>query len=75
MAKRFGGRRLFVATIALFRAKSVLRGAADNLPLLVLARVAQRCAGAMLLPVGRIIVLAQTSKGDMLRIMGLLMIR
>jgi EmrB/QacA subfamily drug resistance transporter len=71
-AERFGARRLFLAAIALFGLTSITCGVADTLPMLVLARFAQGCAGAMLLPVGRIIVLAHTPSGGMLRTMGLL---
>ena len=71
-AERLGARRLFLAAIALFGITSIACGVANSLPLLVIARFAQGCAGAMLLPVGRIIVLAHTPKGDMLRAMGLL---
>jgi EmrB/QacA subfamily drug resistance transporter len=72
LAERLGAKRLFCAAIILFGLTSLACGVAPSLPLLILARFVQGCSGAMLLPVGRIIVLAQTPKADMLRAMGLL---
>jgi EmrB/QacA subfamily drug resistance transporter len=57
LADRFGTRRVYVGAIALFVLGSVLCALAPDLNLLVAARVVQGAGGAMLLPVGRLVVL------------------
>jgi EmrB/QacA subfamily drug resistance transporter len=57
LADRFGTRRVYVGAIALFVLGSVLCALAPDLDLLVAARVVQGAGGAMLLPVGRLVVL------------------
>ncbi len=57
LADRFGTRRTFLGAIVLFVAGSLLCALAQNLPLLVAARVIQGLGGALLLPVGRLAVL------------------
>jgi EmrB/QacA subfamily drug resistance transporter len=57
LADRFGTRRVYVGAIALFVLGSVLCALARDLDLLVAARVVQGAGGAMLLPVGRLVVL------------------
>jgi EmrB/QacA subfamily drug resistance transporter len=57
VADRYGARRVFPLAIALFTLASALCGAADGLAEFVLCRILQGIAGAMMLPVGRLIVL------------------
>lgn len=57
MAERFGARRVFCAAIALFSAASGLSGLATSLEMLVVCRALQGIGGAMMLPVGRLIML------------------
>lgn len=57
MADRFGTRRVYVCAIGLFVLGSVLCAAASSLTMLVAARVVQGLGGALLLPVGRLVVL------------------
>lgn len=57
LADRFGARTVFCAAIAGFGAASVMCGLANSLFELVLARTFQGAAGAMMLPVGRLILL------------------
>jgi EmrB/QacA subfamily drug resistance transporter len=57
MADRFGTRRVYVGAILLFVLGSVLCAIASSLSLLVVARVVQGLGGALLLPVGRLVVL------------------
>lgn len=68
-ADRFGARRIFLAAIALFSLSSVLCALAQSLPQLVAARTLQGIAGAMMVPVGRIILLRITPKAQLLRAM------
>jgi EmrB/QacA subfamily drug resistance transporter len=62
MADRYGARSVFAWAIALFAASSLLCGAADSLPSLILGRVAQGAAGAMMTPVGRLVLLRTVPK-------------
>ncbi len=72
MADRFGARRIFALAIALFTFSSVLCGAADSLPTMVGARLLQGVGGAMMVPVGRLVMLRSVAKGDLMRAMSLL---
>lgn len=57
LADRFGTRRIYVGAILLFVVGSVLCAMASSLAMLVAARVVQGLGGALLLPVGRLVVL------------------
>ena len=73
-ADRYGARRVFMAAIALFTLSSIACALAQNLTHLVLARIAQGIAGAMMVPVGRIILLRVVPKQDLLKAMSFLSI-
>ena len=66
MADRFGTRVVFRAAIAVFTLGSVLCGRADSLTFLVLARVLQGAGGAMMLPVGRLVLLRSVPKNQLI---------
>jgi EmrB/QacA subfamily drug resistance transporter len=72
MAERYGARPVLLSAIAVFTVSSLLCALAANLAELVAFRVAQGAGGAMMVPVGRLVVLARTEKSDVLRIMSLL---
>ena len=57
MADRFGTRRVYVGAIVLFVIGSVLCAMSASVTMLVAARVVQGAGGALLLPVGRLVVL------------------
>ena len=57
IADRFGTRRVYVGSIALFVTGSIICAMSQNLTQLVMARVVQGLGGALLLPVGRLAVL------------------
>jgi len=71
-ADRFGARRVFVAAIVLFAVSSVLCGLSRTLPQLIGARVLQGLAGAMLAPVGRLVLLKTVPKSQLVRAMATL---
>ena len=62
IADRFGARTVFCAAIVLFTLGSALCGLAQNLPMLVATRVLQGFGGAMMTPVGRLILLRSFPK-------------
>ncbi|MGI3778921.1 MAG: MDR family MFS transporter [Janthinobacterium lividum] len=69
MADRFGTRAVFRAAIAVFTAASVLCGRADSLAFLVAARVLQGAGGAMMLPVGRLLLLRSVPRSELVSAM------
>lgn len=73
-ADRYGARRVFMAAIGLFTLSSVACAVSQNLTHLVLARIVQGMAGAMMVPVGRIILLRVVPKQDLLKAMSFLSI-
>ncbi|WP_018911764.1 MDR family MFS transporter [Thiomonas sp. FB-6] len=68
-ADRFGARRVFMAALALFTTGSVLCGAAQDFGMLVATRVLQGLGGAMMTPVGRLILLRSFPRSQLVRAM------
>jgi len=62
VADRFGARSVFAAAIATFTLSSLLCGAAHTLTQFTLMRILQGIGGAMMVPVGRLVVLRTTPK-------------
>ncbi len=71
-ADRWGARRVFIACMAVFLLGSVLCGLSRTLGELVLFRVLQGAGAAMLMPVGRIIVVGQSPREHLVKSMALL---
>jgi EmrB/QacA subfamily drug resistance transporter len=69
MADRYGARNVFAAAIALFTISSALCGAAQSLPMLIGARALQGIGGAMMTPVGRLIIGRSFAKSDLITAM------
>src|SRR6204780_194780 len=72
MADRFGARTIFRSAILLFTIGSVLCGFSHTLPQLVASRILQGFGGAMMVPVGRLIVLRTVKKSDLVTAMSYL---
>jgi EmrB/QacA subfamily drug resistance transporter len=68
-ADRFGARRVFVAALAVFTLGSALCGMAQNFPMLVAMRVVQGLGGAMMTPVGRLILLKSFPRSELMTAM------
>ncbi len=69
LSDRWGARNVFCAAIAGFTLASVLCGLANSLPGFVAMRALQGVAGALMSPVGRLVVLRATDKKDLVRAM------
>ena len=69
---RFGARTVFASAIAVFTLSSVLCAMSGSLTVFTLARIAQGVGGAMMVPVGRLIVLRTTEKEYLIRAIALL---
>jgi EmrB/QacA subfamily drug resistance transporter len=69
VADRFGARRVFCSAIALFTLGSMLCGLSPNLPILVASRILQGFGGAMMMPVGRLILLRAVPRAQLVAAM------
>ena len=74
VADRFGARRVFRAAIVVFLGGSVLCGLAPTLPLFVAARLAQGLGGAMMMPVGRLVLLRSVERRNLVSAMSWLLV-
>ena len=74
LADRLGSRTVFRTAIVLFTAGSVLCGLAHSLAFLVFARLVQGVGGAMMVPVGRLILLRTVPKADLISAMSWLLV-
>jgi EmrB/QacA subfamily drug resistance transporter len=66
MADRFGARRMFGLAIVLFSVGSALCGTANSLLMLVTCRIVQGFGAALMLPVGRLIMLRNVDRSKLL---------
>ncbi|WP_213875700.1 MFS transporter [Pseudomonas sp. dw_358] len=66
VADRWGHRRVFMGALALFTLASALCAGSQTLWEFAAARVLQGIGGAMMVPVGRLVVLRNTPKSDLL---------
>ncbi|MGH7051721.1 MAG: MFS transporter [Acetobacteraceae bacterium] len=74
VADRFGSRSVFRAAIIVFTVGSVLCGRAESLWFLVAARILQGVGGAMMVPVGRLVLLRSVAKSELVAAMAWLSI-
>ena len=71
---RFGGRTIFRAAIALFTLGSILCGLSGNVVELTAARVLQGLGGAMMVPVGRLVLFRSVEKAALIGTMAYLQV-
>ena len=69
VADRFGARTVFCTAIVVFTLGSILCGASTSLSTLIAARVFQGLGGAMMVPVGRLVLLRSIPKSDLVSAM------
>ena len=69
LADRFGSRRVFFVAIALFTLGSLCCALSSSFNLLVISRVVQAIGGALMLPVGRLVVLRAFPRSEFVRVM------
>ena len=69
IADRFGARRVFAAALVIFTAASALCGLSDSLRVLVAMRVLQGFGGAMMTPVGRLVLLRAFPRSELVTAM------
>ena len=69
IADKYGTKRVFNVAIAIFTISSVFCGAAQNLTELVIARSCQGIGGALMLPLGRLIILRTFKRHELVEAM------
>jgi EmrB/QacA subfamily drug resistance transporter len=67
MVARYGTRKVFLTSIVIFTVASLLCSTSVNLGELVAMRVLQGAGGAMMVPVGRLAVIARVQKTDIMK--------
>jgi EmrB/QacA subfamily drug resistance transporter len=72
MVERFGARSVFASAIVVFTLSSIACGASQTPLQFDIARAFQGLGGAMMVPVGRLVVLRSTEKSDLMRAIALL---
>ncbi len=68
-ADRFGARRIFVLALAMFSLGSALCGLSGSFPMLIATRILQGIGGAMMTPVGRLILLRSFPRSELVTAM------
>lgn len=71
-ADRYGARTVFRTAIAVFTLGSILCGLSDSVAALTASRFLQGAGGAMMVPVGRLVMLRSVDKRELVRVMAYL---
>lgn len=66
LADRLGSRTVLLAAVSFFIVCSMICGQADSLPVLAAGRMAQGIGGALMVPVGRLVLLRSVAKAELL---------
>lgn len=72
VADRYGARRVFASAIVIFTLASWLCGLSQSLEMFVFARMLQGVGGALMVPVGRLAVLRNTDKKDLVNMIAVI---
>ena len=67
VAERFGERKTFATAVLVFTIASACCAASRNLPWFLVSRVLQGAGGAMMVPVGRLMVVRSASKAQLMK--------
>jgi EmrB/QacA subfamily drug resistance transporter len=74
IADRFGARNVFCSAIAIFIVGSLLCAQAPSLSFLVAARLIQGIGGAMMIPVGRLVLMRSVARKDLVSAMSWMLV-
>jgi EmrB/QacA subfamily drug resistance transporter len=72
VADKFGAKPIFIASMVLFAVSSAACGFAQDLPQLIVGRICQGAAAAMMVPVGRLVLLRTTPKAELIGALAIL---
>ena len=72
VADKYGARRIFRLAIVIFSIASAMCGLSQNFQELILSRVLQGLGGAMMVPVGRLILVRSVTKSELVGAMALM---
>ncbi|WP_237415792.1 DHA2 family efflux MFS transporter permease subunit [Acinetobacter nectaris] len=67
LADRFGARTIFMSAVLLFTLASILCGLSTSLETFIFSRVLQGVGGAMMVPVGRLVVIRKALKAELVQ--------
>ncbi|MBY0544355.1 MAG: MFS transporter, partial [Gammaproteobacteria bacterium] len=70
LADRYGEKKTFIAAMTIFTLTSIACGLSHNLTLLIIFRFIQGFGGALMMPVGRLIIMRNFSREDFPKAMG-----
>lgn len=73
-SEQFGGKRVWIAAVAVFTVTSALCGMAQDVDQLIVLRVLQGVGGGMIMPVGQIMLTQQAGPQRLGRVMGIVAI-
>lgn len=69
ISDRFGTKKVFFLAVALFSLGSIVCAAALSLPALVMGRIVQGLGGALMMPVGRLVILRVYPRSEFVKVM------
>lgn len=69
ISDRFGTQKIFFSSVALFTLGSIFCAMAPNLPILVVGRIVQGLGGALMMPVGRLVILRVYPRDEFVKVM------
>ncbi|MFD1260852.1 multidrug transporter subunit MdtD [Entomomonas asaccharolytica] len=69
ISDRFGTKKVFFFAVALFTLGSIFCAAAWSLPILVIGRIIQGLGGALMMPVGRLVILKVYPRSEFVKVM------
>lgn len=74
LADKYSEKKIFIGALIVFTVSSILCGLAVNLPFLVLARLVQGFGGALMVPVGRLMLMRIFTKEEMVRAIAIMVV-
>ncbi len=74
MADRLGTRRVFASAVALFTISSLLCGLSNSLEMLIASRILQGISAALMMPVGRLLIVRTFDKSELLKAMNFVIV-
>jgi MFS family permease len=74
VADRWGTRRVFGSAVALFTVSSFLCGISNSLEMLIASRILQGISAALMMPVGRLLIVRTFEKSELLKAMNFVIV-